>query len=294
MAYYYRRSFGGAVFDRCNVLFLGLFAASTVAPFVYVVAASFSSPETLYGKTFIVFPTKFATDAYEYIFATRTLARSLLSSLQITVFGTLANLGATALTAYPLAHADLRGRRYLMFGVLFTMFFSGGMIPMYLLVRSLGWINSYLAVIVPGAINSFNLVVLKSFFQQIPLEMEESAMIDGCRDPSILWHIILPLSAPAMATFGLFYAVGHWNAFFGPMMYLHDSKKWPVQVLLRQIVASAEALGSSSDFPDQGFIPQPITVKMAIIVVATTPILLLYPFLQKHFAKGIMVGSLKA
>jgi putative aldouronate transport system permease protein len=178
--------------------------------------------------------------------------------------------------------------------VIFSMLFSGGMIPGYLVVKELGLLNSYAAVILPGAISAFNLIVIKNFFQNLPPGLEEAARIDGCSDVGVLWRIVLPLSKPIIATFGLFYAVGHWNNFFSAMLYLNDSKMWPLQVMLREIVMLSQvAVGDMSAFDPEFVEPPDQAVKMAVIVVGTVPILLVYPFLQKHFAKGVLLGSIK-
>jgi len=175
--------------------------------------------------------------------------------------------------------------------VLFTMLFSGGMIPTYFVVKAMGLTNTLWSLMIPSAISAFNLIVLKNFFQQIPDGLEDSAKIDGCGDVGVLFKIVLPLSMPAMATIGLFYAVGHWNQFFNAVMYINDNTKWPIQVLLREIVILAQSRIGDTGFDETEI--QPLTIRMAAIVFATIPILLVYPFLQKHFAKGVMLGSVK-
>lgn len=200
----------------------------------------------------------------------------------------------TILMAYPLAHNYLPGKKVINFLVVFTMMFSGGMIPNYIIVRGLNLINSYWSVILPGAINAFNLIVLRNFFAQIPPSLEESARMDGCSEFRILLQIILPLSMASLATITLFYAVAHWNQFQQPLLYLNDSEKWPIQILLRQMVilASGAGLGDSGAMEESYVVPQQ-SVRMAVIVVSTVPILIVYPFLQKYFTKGVMVGSVK-
>jgi putative aldouronate transport system permease protein len=275
------------LFDVCNYALLALLSLVTFLPFIYVIISSFSA-------TTAVFPTHFTLDAYKYIFSTPTVGRSLLNSILITTLGSLFNLLLTSLMAYPLAKKDLLGRRLLLFMVTFTMLFGGGMIPTYFVVKALGLIDSYAALILPVAISAFNLIVMKNFFQSIPEELEEAARIDGCHDVGILFRIALPLSAPALAAFGLFYAVEHWNNYFSAVLYLNDGAKWPVQVILRQIVILAtdsSLSGDPSALDGMTVIEQ--SVKMAVIVVATVPILLVYPFLQKHFTKGVMLGSVK-
>lgn len=178
--------------------------------------------------------------------------------------------------------------------VIFTILFSGGLVPTYLIVKSLGLIDSYAAVILPGAISAFNLIIIKNFFQELPPGLEESARIDGCNDLGVLWRIVLPLSKPVIATFGLFYAVGHWNNFFNALLYLNDHTKWPLQVLLREIVLLSQLAVGDLNNMDPNFVKPPEqSIKMAVIVVGTIPILMVYPFLQKHFAKGVLLGSIK-
>ncbi|TBL80751.1 carbohydrate ABC transporter permease [Paenibacillus thalictri] len=287
------KSFSGRLFDLLNGSLLLLISLITIVPFVYVLAASFTAPEALLNQRFTIFPTTFSFDAYRYIFSTPTLIRSLLVTVWITVAGTFVNLLLTSLMAYPLVRRDLDGRRAVMLLVLFTMLFSGGMIPTFLVVKQLGLLNTYWSVILVGAINPFNLIVLRSFFQQLPTGLEESAKIDGCNDLGIFFRIVLPLSMPAMATFALFYSVGHWNSFFSAILYINDHTKWPIQVLLRQIVILSEGGIGEAQAVSETYIPVAQTIKMAVIIVSTLPILCVYPFLQKHFAKGVMLGSIK-
>ncbi len=286
------RGFGERLFNVFNVIFLTLIGLSALLPFIYIVSASFSSEEVVAKGTFLLFPTDVSLVAYKYIFSTNTLVRSMMISFYVTVAGTLINLLLTSLMAYPLAHHRLRGRRTLLILVLFTMLFTGGLIPTYIVVKSLGLINSLWALMIPNAISAFNLIILKNFFQQIPDGLQESAKIDGANDLRILLSIVLPLSAPALATFALFYAVGHWNSYFNAIIYLNDSDKWPIQVMLRQIVILAQSGFADSASLDDTILPAE-TVKMAVITFATVPILMVYPFLQKHFAKGVLLGSVK-
>lgn len=288
------KSIGNRMFDTANVVVLGLFALITVIPFLYVVAGSFATQAELLERGFILFPTKFSLSAYEFIFSTSTLVRSLLVTIFITVVGTLINLIFTCLMAYPMARRDLDFRKPIQLMVIFTMLFGGGMIPTFLVVKNLHMIDTYWALLLPGAISAFNLIIIRSFFQQLPDGLEESAKIDGASDPGILVRIVLPLSMPVLATFSLFYAVGHWNTFFSAVLYINDSTKWPIQVLLRQIVILSQggSLGDTTAF-EQDFVPPDQAVKMAVIVISTIPILIVYPFLQKHFAKGVLLGSVK-
>jgi putative aldouronate transport system permease protein len=281
------------LFHALNYSLLSLVSIIAFIPFLYIIAVSFATPEQIAKGGMLLVPSKFTLGAYKYIFSTDTMVRSILISIFVTVFGTLFNLLLTSLTAYPLARSTLRGRRAFLMMVLITMLFSGGMIPTYFVVKAFGMIDTYWSLMIPGAISAFNLIVLKNFFQQIPAGLEDSARIDGCHDIGILFRIVIPLSMPAMATFGLFYAVGHWNTFFSAVMYLNDAQKFPVQVILRQIVLlSQDQIGNTDVQQDPSdYVPQ--TIRMASIVVATLPIVLVYPFLQKHFAQGVLLGSVK-
>lgn len=286
------RTASGRLFAAVNYTLLAIIALVTVLPFLHVVAGSFTTSAEMAVKKFILFPTIWSFDAYKFIFSTNTIFRAMGVSVGITAFGTMFSMLLTALMAYGLARRDLDGRRGIMFLVVFTMLFSGGLIPTFLVVRELGMIDSYLALVIPSSISAFNLIIMRNFFQNIPEGLEESAKIDGCSDFGILFRIVLPLSMPAIATLSLFYAVTYWNTYLSAILYLNDSLKWPIQVLLRQIVVLASGMDYSSDL-DSTVPPPDQTIKMAVIVVATLPILLVYPFLQKHFAKGAMLGSIK-
>jgi len=280
------KTLGSRLFDVFNYMFLSIVAIATILPFVYVIISSFSNTTAL-------IPTEFSLDAYRYIFSTETFARSMGVSVYITVLGTFVNLLFTSLMAYSLAHKQLAGRRVLLLMIVFTMLFSGGMIPTYFVVKGTGLIDSYWALIIPNAISAFYLIILKNFFQNIPEELKEAAKIDGCHEIGILLRIVLPLSLPAMAAFGLFYSVGLWNQYFNAVLYINDPLKWPVQVLLRQVVILAQgSIGDSSEIADDAVVFSQ-GIKMAVIVISTVPILLVYPFLQKHFAKGVLLGSVK-
>jgi len=215
----------------------------------------------------------------------------LVTTILVTAVGTLVQLAFTVTMAYPLAKKTLRGRQVILSLVVFAMVFSGGMIPTFLLVKDLGLLNSYWALILPAAINPFSLIIIKNFFQELPQELEESAKMDGATEIGILWRILLPLSKPVLATFALFYAVGIWNDFMSPLLYLSDNSKWTLQMYLRQVTASSDLLGTGN--VDPNYIPPEQGIKFAVIVVATLPILIFYPFLQKHFAKGMLIGSVK-
>ncbi|GIP59554.1 carbohydrate ABC transporter permease [Paenibacillus sp. FSL W8-0186] len=286
------RSFTGRLFAALNFTLLAIIALITVLPFIHVVAGSFTTSAELAASKFVLIPKVWSFEAYKFIFSTSTIFKAMGVSIGVTLVGTLVSMFMTSLMAYGLSRRDLDGRKVVNFMVVFTMLFHGGLIPTFLVVKELGMIDTYAALIIPSAISAFNMIILKNFFQNIPEGLEESAKIDGCNDFGILFKIVLPLSMPAMATISLFYAVTYWNTYLTAILYLDDSAKWPIQVLLRQIVVLASGLDHSATL--DGVVPPPDqTIKMAVIVVATLPILMVYPFLQKHFAKGALLGSMK-
>lgn len=282
----------GRVFDIFNHIFLALVAIITVIPFLYVVAGSFASETELATRSFFLIPNDFTTNAYNYIFSTNAVIRSLGVSILMTVVGTAVSMVLTLTMAYPLSRSTMVGRNLILNLILFSMLFGGGMIPTYLLVKGLGLLDSYWALILPLAINPFNLIIVKTFFQQLPKELEDASKIDGCTEFQTFWRVMLPLSKPVIATFTLFYAVFYWNDFFQALLYITDTTKWPIQLLLQQLVMVAN-LGVGDLQEAQLYEPPEESVKLAVIVIATVPILLFYPFLQKHFAKGVMLGSVK-
>jgi putative aldouronate transport system permease protein len=288
-----RKALTSRIFDVGNILVLSFIALLCLLPFIYVIATSLATAQEIAEKPFLLVPSKISYDAYKYILSSNTILRSMSISVFVTVIGTAINIAMTALMAYPLSRKNLRGRKFIQMLIVFTMMFNGGMIPLYLVVSNLHLTNTFWALWLPGAISAFNLLLLRNFFQEIPEELIEAAKIDGCNEWRILGVIVLPLSLPSLAVFSLFYAVGHWNSWFNAVLYISDTAKWPIQVWLRQIILQA-----SGGFTDAGSVdalvnvPQDNIVK-AVIVVATVPIIIVYPFLQKYFTKGIMVGSIK-
>ncbi|MEK3887228.1 carbohydrate ABC transporter permease [Bacillus sp. FSL K6-3431] len=286
------KTLGSRIFNWTNTILLVIIALVTVLPFIHVVASSFTTSAELAQKRFVLFPTEFSLAAYKYIFSTDTIFKALLVSIGVTLFGTMWSMFLSILTAYGLSRKDLVGRKQIMFFVIFTMLFNGGMIPTFLIVKNTGLLDSLAALVIPVSINVFNMIILRSFFQGLPEGLVESAKIDGCNDFGVLFRIVIPCSMPAIATISLFYAVTYWNTYMHAILYINDAAKWPIQVLLRQIVVLASGLSyDSAEFTD--ILPPEITVKMAVIVVATVPVLMVYPFLQKHFTKGALLGSLK-
>lgn len=293
--YKMKKSFSEQI-GMCIVYFVCIMAGVlTMLPFLYLIAGSFATEKELVERAFFIIPRTFSLNAYKYIIADGSIFRGILNSCFIMIVGTFVNMLFTTTLAYPLSKSWLKGRDVVLNIIIITMLFSGGMIPNYLVVKSLNLLDSYWALIFPGAINAFNLIIIKNFFQEIPLELEEAARIDGCSDIGIFAKIILPLSKPALASVGLFYAVSHWNDFFNSLIYLNSNEKFPVQIILRQIVLLAQganADGSSIDFGLGGAPPEQ-AVKMAATIVAIIPILCVYPFVQKYFEQGVMVGAVK-
>lgn len=287
-----RRSVGDLIGEIIIYLILTFLAVIMVIPFIYVIAASFAKESEIQTRPIFLWPNDPTLAAYEEVFDMSnmgpTVLRSLLVSILVTVIGTIINLFFTTTMAYGLSRSDLKGKKFLLNMVLFTMVVNGGMIPTFLLVKSLGMYDTYSALILPGAISAYNMLIVRNFFIELPRELEEAASIDGCSDIGIFVKIALPLSMPCLATFGLFYAVGHWNNYFGALLYLDDQKKYPFQLVLRNIVMQSQDTSSNADqeLPSD-------TLKMASIVIGTVPILCVYPFLQKHFAAGVMVGAVK-
>jgi putative aldouronate transport system permease protein len=280
----------GRAFDVLNVLLLTGVGLLAILPFVYVLAGSFATELEITTRPFFVWPHDFTTTSYESILSSDVILRAFITTVVVTVVGTMIQLALTVLMAYPLSKVDLPGRRTVLSLVVFTMVFSAGMIPTFLVVKDLGLLDTYWALVLPAAINPFSLIIIKNFFQQLPNELEESAKIDGANELQILRHVVIPLSKPVLATFALFYAVGIWNDYLSPLLYLSDTGKWTLQMILRQVTAaaslSADELNSDVPPPAQG-------IKFAVVIIATIPVLLAYPFLQKHFAKGMLIGSVK-
>ena len=289
-------TFASKAFDVLNYIVLTLVAFTTILPFIYIIGASFASEYELATRPMFIIPRDVTLDAYKFIFSSNKILTSFGNSVFITVLGTLINLFFTVTMAYAISKTRIRGRNFILNMVIFSMFFSGGMIPGYIVIANMLKLkDTYWSVLLPGAISAYNMMIVKNFFQGIPQELEDSAAIDGCNDLGILWKIVLPLSLPVLATFGLFYAVGHWNAYFGAMIYMSGAReKWPLQVLLREIIILSNASAGDLNNMDPEFIQPPEqSVKMAVIVVSTVPIMCVYPFLQKYFVKGVMVGALK-
>ena len=286
------KTLGDIIMDVIVYIVLTILAVLMVIPFIYVIAASFATEADIISRPIFLFPPHPSVSAYQTIFNMNgsmgpQVIRSLIISICLTLGGTLINLFFTTTMAYGLSRSSLIGKKAILNMVLFTMVFGGGMIPTFLLVKSLGMYDSYWALVMPGAISAYNMLIIRNFFMELPSGLEEAASIDGCTDIGIFIKIALPLSLPALATFGLFYAVGPWNAYFDALLYLNHEDKYPFQLVLRNMVMiTSEDVNGDEELPKEA-------LKMAVVVVGTVPILCVYPFLQKHFAAGVMVGAIK-
>ena len=273
-----------------KVLVIAMVVVVMLYPFLYVIMFSFADGRSVTSGQ--LFPTSFSLSAYESIFAGGVVTRSLLVTAGITVVGTVLSLFFTATLAYGLTRTrQVPYSKAALVMVLCTMFFGAGIIPNYLLIKQLGLLDSYWALILPGLISAFNMIVMRNFFMELPQELFESARIDGASEFRIFFSIVLPLSKAVLAVIALFYAVGFWNSFFNALLYINDTTKWPIQLVLNQYVVQGNAM-SDLQAPDRPA-PPAQTVQMAIVVVATVPILIVYPFAQRFFTKGVLTGAIK-
>lgn len=276
-----------------KILVLAFIVVVMLFPFVNVIAVSFSSYKDVLGGGLILFPANPTLTAYEAIFQGGIVVRALQVSAGLTIFGTLAQMVFTTTMAYGLSRPGMPGSRAILFLVLGALLFAPGIIPNYLLIKELNLLNTYLALILPGLISAFNLIIVRQFFMNLPQELLDSARIDGASDWQVFWNIVLPLSKAVLAVVALFYAVGIWNSFFNAVLYLTDASMWPVQLVLRQYVLQGSSLAQAAEFNPNQPPPPPQTIQMAIVVVATLPILIVYPFLQKYFTRGVLTGAIK-
>lgn len=289
-----RGNIGDKIFDRLNELFMAVLVVITLYPFIYVVFASVSLPsQMIKHQGILLAPLGFSLKSYGLVFENPMITRGYGNTLLYMTAGTVLNLFMTSLGAYVLSRKGVYWRNVIMMVIVFTMFFSGGLIPFYLIVRGLGLKDSIWALILPTAISTYNLIVMRTSFAGIPDSMEESARIDGANDFTILFKIIIPLSMPVVAVMILFYGVGHWNSWFNAMIFINTREKYPLQLILREILIASSTDTMTTSVSSADIEPVAETVKYATIMVATLPILFIYPFLQKYFVKGIMVGALK-
>lgn len=288
-----RKKFNGAtIFDIANVAFFALLAIAMIFPFWNILMTSLVSNNEFMSRPVILWPRNFVFKSYETIFENKLMIGSLLVSVFITVVGTIYSMMMTVMLAYGLSKDRLMWGKFLRTFVIITMYFSGGLIPYYMLIRNLHLRDTIWVLIIPMAISAWNYIIVRSFFRQLPEGLEEAAKIDGANDVKILFRVMLPISAPVLATFSLFYGVEYWNSWWYALLFITDSKLFPLQYLLRELVlvnasaASRTMTAGGMNLFDQG-------IKMATVVIATVPILCVYPFLQKYFTKGVTLGAIK-
>ncbi|MGC6584168.1 carbohydrate ABC transporter permease [Paenibacillus sp. Dod16] len=280
-----------SLFGIINTLILTCLAIITVYPVVYITAVSLSATSEVVQGNITLFPKGFNLDAYAQVLNDDRVPRAYLNTIFYTALGTVINLLLTAVAAYPLARKNFFGRKFFLLAIIMTMFLNPGIIPNYLIVSELGLLDSVWALVLPNAIWTFELLILKSFYENMSESLREAAVVDGASEYRILFQIVLPLSKPALASIGLFYFMGHWNSFFIPLIYLNDTNMYPLQVVLRDMLIFSEN-GSNPSLVDASALA-PQAMKNATIVLSMIPVLLIYPFAQKYFAKGVMLGSEK-
>lgn len=285
------KKIGDYALDSVIYICLTLMGLATLLPFANVLSKSISKEWAIVAGKVGIIPVGFQLDTMRFVVTSSQFLHALLISALVAVIGTLASLLVTAMTAYPLSKRELPGTGALIVLFIFTMMFNGGIIPNYLLIRQLDLINNLGSLILPALVSVFNMLVIKSYFESLPPSLEESAKLEGARNYTILFRIILPLSGPVLATIGLFYAVYYWNDYFNPMLYINSSSLKPLQLYLQDIVMNADTSSALSaddlmNVPAEG-------VRSATVIASTIPILLVYPFLQKYFIKGVLIGSVK-
>lgn len=282
------------LFDAVIYTIAAIIIVIVLYPLIFIVSASFSDPTRVLNGEVWLLPKGVTLDAYTNILHNEKIWTGYRNTILYTVVGTVINIIMTILAAYPLSRPDLPGRNSIMVFITLTMFFSGGLIPTYLLVKDLGMVDTMWALIVPGAIATYNLIVMRTYFQaSIPWELQEAAHIDGCSNWRLLLNIILPLSKPILAVMVLFYAVGHWNSFFNALIYIRNEDLHPLQLVLREIllISQSDAVDGAVGLEAKILLAE--SIKYAVIIVSSLPVLIMYPFVQRHFVKGVMIGSVK-
>lgn len=284
------------VFNAFTYVVVAILTLLVLYPIIYVVSASFSNSNAVAQGSVWLWPVDFTLDAYKAVLEYKDLWLGYRNTIFYTVVGTVINIAITMLCAYPMARKDLKGRNALSMYFTFTMLFSGGMIPNYLLVKTLGMTNTVWAMLIPGAMSVYNMIVARTFIQSnIPDELLEAAKIDGCDDFKFMYQVVLPLSKAIIAVLALWYAVGHWNSYFNAFLYITDNELYPLQIFLKEILVqsqiNSEAISNAADAVEMQNMK--LLLKYAVIVVSTVPLFAFYPLAQKHFVKGVMIGSVK-
>lgn len=281
------------IFDMTINVIIVLAVLACLIPMLHVASISLSSNAAILSRRVFIWPVEINLDAYKVVLSDSSMTKSLLFTVQLTLVHTVLCMVMTILAAYPLSKNNLKGRNFFLLIIIITMFFSGGMIPDYLLIKNLNLLNSFWALVLPGLISAFNMIVLKTFFSNLPDSLEESALIDGASYLTILVRIVLPLSLPVLATLSLFYAVGRWNYFMDSLLYITDSKLFPIQLKIYQIIYNNMQLEISAAEGTMASNLLPESLKAASVMFATIPILIVYPWLQRYFISGIMIGAIK-
>lgn len=277
-----------------KAIILTIVVLLVVLPFLSIISTSLASQKQISENGgLVIIPSNPSLGAYQAIFQGGVITRAVIVSFGVTIFGTLLSLLVTAALAYSLSRRGAFGTKPVLLFVLATLFFAPGIIPVYLMVKELNLLNNYASLVLPIAVGSFNVVVMRAFFMELPQELLDSARIDGAGDITILRRIVLPLSKGVLAVIGLFYAVGYWNAFFQALLYLNDSSMWPLQLVLRLYVLQGQPVPGSTIANEAGVPPPSQSIQMAVVVLATVPILLVYPFLQRYFTRGVLTGAVK-
>ncbi|WP_233531224.1 carbohydrate ABC transporter permease [Paenibacillus alkalitolerans] len=292
----HRKTKGDLIFDAINYSLLTAGMLLILYPLYFVVIASISDPNRIYSGEVWLYPLGVTFDGYQRIFNDGTIWIGYGNSLLYAAVGTAVSVALTLLAAYPLSRKDFVGRNIFMWFFMFTMFFNGGLIPTYLLIKDLGMINTIWALVIPGAAGVFNIIIVRTFYQSaIPDEMREAAFIDGCSNTKFFLMIVLPLSKPIIAVMVLFHVVGFWNGFFDALIYLNEESKYPLQLVLRNILVQNQVSSNMMIDVDSYAAKLKVTelIKYGVIIVASLPLLILYPFLQRYFVKGVMIGSIK-
>lgn len=288
-----RESRGDRAFKLFTVIIVLFIAAACLFPFLYIVSVSFSNKNAVLRGEVFLFPVDLDLSAYKAVFNNRALMTSMWFTIGLTILHTIICVIMTILCAYPLSKPDLRLKTPLLLYIMFTMYFSGGMIPGYLNIKELGLIDSFWVLILPGCLSTYNMILMKSFFQSMPREIEESAYVDGANDTIVLIRIILPLSKAMLATIALFYAVGRWNGFMDALLYINDGDMYTIQIRLRQLIQSSQVSALIEDIPEMKANVIGETIKAACLIFSMIPVMIIYPWLQKYFVKGVMIGSVK-
>ncbi|MBA2938607.1 carbohydrate ABC transporter permease [Paenibacillus sp. CGMCC 1.16610] len=285
---------GEKLFYTINYVVLFVIGMSCLLPLVHILAMSLSDKHALMSGVVSLWPVNLDFSGYEALFKETPILRSLANSIIITIVGTVLNISFTVLAAYPLSKRYFIGRKFYSFAIIFTMLFSAGLIPTYLLLKSLGLLNNYGALWLPGLVSVWNLMVLRSFFEALPEELEEASRIDGCSEWRLIMQIVLPLSIPVVAALSLFYGVSHWNAFMNVLIYINDASKLNLTVLVQQLIQNQTLMQEMANTqPEMAMKLTPEGMKAAGVIVMTLPMLIVYPFLQKYFVKGVMIGAVK-